>query len=128
MILKIILVAFFTFWFLLSVANQFGWRLLRKVKPLDRFALLPTWTFFAPNPSRSDYWVLYRERWPGGGYSQWRQVLTGSRRPLLSRVWNPSKRVRKLIIDAGMDLTRHLARVDARTGWRSAFTVPSSSS
>jgi hypothetical protein len=75
-------------------------RLIAWLKIRDVFALIPTWTFFAPNPGVSDTRLLWRERWVDGGVSVWHESdppITG----YVRAVWNPRKRVRKAITDVG---------------------------
>ncbi len=68
--------------------------------------LIPTWSFFAPNPGVHDYYLLYRDQWHGGGIGVWKQVpginLTLGR---FAAVWNPGKIERKALFDFVQALT-----------------------
>jgi hypothetical protein len=84
-------------WLALTILNQFHrGRLIRPIKRRDVFALIPTWTFFAPRPGITDYNVLYRDRSKDGDCSHWRELDAIRSRASVCRVlWNPDKRVRK---------------------------------
>jgi hypothetical protein len=75
-------------------------RQLRSLKYRDVAALLPSWTFFAPNPGVTDTRLLWRDLLPDATASAWHEVLP-PRSSLLRAVWNPQKRQAKLITDAG---------------------------
>lgn len=78
---------------------------VRWLKRHDTFALIPIWTFFAPNPGTSDTRILWRERLFDGTISPWHEIAppTGG---LRRAFWNPDKRVRKAITDVGPGLAR----------------------
>jgi hypothetical protein len=86
-------------WFFLSVLNQFfrgTW--LRWILQYDHFALIPRWTFFAPNPGVVDWNILYRDRSIDGTLTVWYEVSPiqyGKWRSL----WNPDKSIQKGISD-----------------------------
>jgi len=107
----------FAIWFALSIAYQFS-AVSEKLGPFDRFALLPRWTFFAPNPGMQDHHLVYRECLSGdidlstlqaqeaasANLSSWREVTDlcpGFAIPLL---WNPQRRVTKTITDVSNSL------------------------
>jgi hypothetical protein len=93
-------------WTVLTVLNQFNrGALIRRVKRHDAFALIPTWTFFAPRPGITDYNVLYRDSDPVGALSPWRELWPY--RSSASRVvWCPDKRARKSLSDMCQGLVR----------------------
>ena len=93
-------------WLGLSVLNQFQrGRLIRRLKRHDVFALLPTWTFFAPRPGVTDFNVLYRDCSVSGGFSPWYEMH--DRSPgRLKGLWNPWKRTGKGITDMCNTLMR----------------------
>ena len=62
----------------------------------DPFDLIPSWTFFAPNPVVSDYQILYRDKLLNGQFSNWKQVQYRNN-SILHSIWNPDKRKRKAI-------------------------------
>lgn len=93
-------VAFFGFWFVATLIKQLRTPWAGFVHRHDRFSIVPQWTFFAPNPGRSDLHVLYRDQRANGRYTAWTEMNTMSARSAWSWVWNPRKRVRKAISDA----------------------------
>src|SRR5262249_47688071 len=91
-------------WLLLTVVAQvprLGDLMYRRVA-LGRWAgLIPSWSFFAPNPANRDFALFYRERYQSGDLSPWREVGSScSRKTLLVAVWNPGSRPKKAITDA----------------------------
>jgi hypothetical protein len=87
-------------WFGATAIAQFRSGVGRRIKAHDPFALVPMWTFFAPNPGTRDLRLLCRDRLIDGTLAPWHEVLapgTGVRRA----VWNPWKRQRKALFDAG---------------------------
>ena len=85
-----------------------GTRWLRVLKDRDVAALLPSWTFFAPNPGVTDTRLLWRDLRPDGTASAWHEVHP-PRASLVRAAWNPRKRQSKLITDAGAILGRMAA-------------------
>jgi hypothetical protein len=107
-------------WTVLTVLNQFNrGSLIRRVKRHDVFALIPTWTFFAPRPGITDYNVLYRDSDPVGALSPWRELWPY--RTCASRVvWSPDKRARKSLGDMCQSLVR---LASARSGAKPRLEV-----
>ena len=85
------------------------WDWQRALKYRDVGAMIPSWTFFAPNPGRTDTRLLWRELRVDGSSSLWHEVLppTGG---MLRSVWNPNKRQSKLITDVGPMVLRQVRR------------------
>lgn len=82
-------------WLGLSVLNQFRrgqW--IKPIKRFDRVGILPVWTFFAPNPARSDYRLLYRDMGTEGTLSAWKEIRVRNHSVLRS-VWHPERRIQK---------------------------------
>ncbi len=97
----------FAVWLLVTIAYQFrlkGWVLA--LKRYDDFAMIPAWTFFAPNPATTDTHLLYRDKLACGDVMRWREVPFHPG-PLRS-LWNPRKRFQKGLSDLGNEL-RHSA-------------------
>lgn len=92
-----------TIWFLLSMLAQFRGstplgRVVSSIKRRDLFAVIPAWSFFAPNPGMTDTEVLFRDCMVDGEYSPW--IALGFERGKSTRViWNPDKRFQKVIND-----------------------------
>jgi hypothetical protein len=105
----------FVAWIALTILNNLdalgiacGAPLLRKV-PLGRFIhLIPSWSFFAPKPATADYYLVYRDRFDGGGESAWSHIDFEARyRTKCRALWNPASRPAKACTDA----VAHLARL-----------------
>ncbi len=97
--------AFFGTLLVLTAAIQPFTRVRARVKAIDPCYLLPTWTFFAPDPGVTDARLLWRERLVDGTVGPWHEAVppcTG----LLRAVWNPTKRSRKVVFDWGRGLER----------------------
>jgi hypothetical protein len=97
----------FAIWFTLSVVTQFRAKCFRRLKSFDYCAILPAWTFFAPNPGVTDYILIYREHWADGGISDWKEADIGSRVAVLSAFWHPAKRRAKVLVDASCELVKY---------------------
>lgn len=78
---------------------------------LNRFpvlmTLIPTWSFFAPTPGMSDYYLLYREINDKDEVQDWKEVtpLQDKRSPF-AFVWNPDKKYLKTLIDMVQQLIK----------------------
>lgn len=92
-------------WFACSVINQLPGRRLGPLKRWDLVAMIPAWSFFAPNPGTTDHWLLYRDRFFDGTLGQWRTVDTGDTEGALRCLWNPGKRKNKAFVDAASELS-----------------------
>lgn len=74
---------------------------------MDVFGLVPIWTFFAPTPGMSDYYLLYRDRLPDGSLDNWRKVeLKPPGNGFRLALWNPTKRKQKALSDMVSALIR----------------------
>jgi hypothetical protein len=93
-------VAFFALWFVATVVKQLRTPWAKVVHRRDRFAIVPMWTFFAPNPGRSDLHVLYRDQRADGAFTPWTELGTSAVRSRWAPLWNPRKRVGKAVHDA----------------------------
>lgn len=107
---EIVIAVAFTAWLIASIANQLPGDLCRWLKRRDVIAAIPAWTFFAPNPGRSDYFLLYRDRSPDGHLGPWRVVAMEGKDGLLSALWNPLKRKNKALTDMVSELLFLAAR------------------
>jgi hypothetical protein len=101
----------FATWFLVSTIYQIKplkWAWVGRIKSRDYFAMIPSWSFFAPNPGTNDLHLLYRDQFGDGEVTPWRQVRipTGPAR----FVWNPSKRLQKGITDMSYTIQGYAAR------------------
>jgi hypothetical protein len=93
---------FLIVWLLLSVLNQFSFSFFETVAQHDKWALLPRWTFFAPNPGCTDFRVVYRTFDELDQPSAWREVPMVRKRVWSDAIWCPDKRAAKALIDLTM--------------------------
>lgn len=99
-------------WFILSILNQFHrGRWIRRVKRYDVLGIIPVWTFFAPNPGRTDYYLLYRDFSSDGTISPWHEIDVHSKRRFRA-IWSSSRRVGKAIGDLHRILLRPRSKDD----------------
>jgi hypothetical protein len=90
----------FSLWLVATLVNQFHHkRLAQQLKSFDIFGLVPIWTFFAPRPGMTDYYLLYRDRFPDGTLGHWKEAHLQNRNGLSVSVWNPDKRRGKVLSD-----------------------------
>jgi hypothetical protein len=114
---------FFAIWLLLTIMNEFRLSWFNRITRRDTFHLIPRWTFFAPNPPRSDYHLQYRDRLADGVITPWAQIPTLSPRHLYSFLWNPEKRANKVVRDAVTTL-RRCTPEDRRNASLMMWTLP----
>jgi hypothetical protein len=99
-------VVVFSTWLLVTMLFQIdrvGWT--HWLKRHDYFAMIPVWTFFAPNPGTTDIHLLYRDRLTDGAVTRWKEVPLHT--SFLRVFWNPQKRFQKGLLDLSDDLRRH---------------------
>lgn len=96
-------------WLLASVINQFRFRWWSSVARFDVFSLVPRWTFFAPNPGRHDYHVVYRE-WTAESSGEWSEVPAPEIDLKLRWFWNPHRYPSKGISDVTAALASNVRR------------------
>lgn len=95
-----------TVWVVATVASQQHNRLATRIRRLDPLGLVPSWTFFAPNPGTTDHVVLLRDR-VGEQWTPWRVAWTEPRHRFRA-LWRPGRRTAKLITDStGMWAGQH---------------------
>lgn len=94
-------IALLALWLILSVAAQVeSSPLARQLRRFDLFGLLPNWSLFAPRPSVSDYYVLWRPLSPAGEpQGRWIELPAAPRNPWFGGLWNPRRRDYKALID-----------------------------
>lgn len=69
--------------------------------------LLPSWSFFAPTPYSSDYFLLYRFIYEDNHIGKWQQAnRILENRPYYSFLWNPENRFLKGFVDVILDLVK----------------------
>lgn len=94
-----LVVGFLALWLAMTVGLQ-----LPKVRPWlrskDWAVVVPEYRFFAPTPARGDFHLVFRDYFADGQTTEWTELLTIGPRHLHHVVWNPSKRERKALFDA----------------------------
>ena len=86
-------------WLLLAIVNQWGEAVQRKLSRFDPCHLVPRFTFFAPNPGRTDYHLFYRSATADDHFTDWLEYAPAESRSLITALWNPGKRFRKSLTD-----------------------------
>lgn len=122
---EVLVASLLALWFVGSVLNQFQFEWFQKVRNVDHFALLPLWTFFAPNPGQTDYHLVYRDRRTDGSITEWMELAITESRKFHSFVWNPEKRSKKVLSDVVatlMESTRHVP--PDKTGFAIMLSLP----
>lgn len=97
-------------WFMFTVICQFrSNKISTFIKSyIDCFGLIPLWTFFAPNPGKRDYHILYRDKKKDETISNWQELSITEERTLFSWFWNPDKRDKKILSDVVQNLISQL--------------------
>jgi hypothetical protein len=90
-------------WLVLTAFAQYR-PISARLSRYDPFRLIPSWTFFAPNPSVVDYHIVVRDERIDGSLGPWRALEIGAERHFLNCIWNPQKRPKKILIDAVQSL------------------------
>ena len=75
-------------------------RLNEIIRVFDVLSLVPEWQFFAPNPGRYDYHLLFRDVFADGSMSDWSEIPVINYRHWWHFIWNPGKRRPKALFDA----------------------------
>lgn len=101
----------FGLWFTLSIPGQFESRLARRIRRKDIFGLIPTWTFFAPNPGTSDYHLIYRD-FENEVLGAWKEIPFVFGRTWYNWLWNPLKRRSKVLSDCVSSIGRSIRDSD----------------
>lgn len=97
--------ALFAAWLVLSLVAQIPGRPAGWIRARDPFGVIPSWSFFAPHPARTDPHLLYRHRLADGAVTGWTEAFVW-RRAWYSFLWNPDRRAEKAISDATSALQR----------------------
>lgn len=96
----VVCAVFFAAWFLTTVLCQFpGYGIGKFLKGRDYCAVIPIWTFFAPNPATQDFVLLFRDQHISGTISAWKMFEYRLPSPAIRWLWNPGKRRSKVIHD-----------------------------
>lgn len=93
-------------WFVLTCLSAFP--LKRRLCGRSEFLskVVPTWSFFAPNPGSYDFRLLSRDELVDGTITAWRELrIYSDSRPLMAAVWNPGQRRKKALFDIAQELS-----------------------
>jgi len=94
------LVVFLYFmWFALTLLAHTKNKLSKSIKQYDFFSLIPSWNFFAPNPSVSDYDILYRTKTKLGKEGDFIVAYITPTKTIKNILINPQKRKQKVFFD-----------------------------
>jgi len=109
----------FGIWFLLTILCQFrDTRMSAFIRnTIDIFGLIPLWTFFAPNPGKSDYHLLYRDKIDEQTNGEWLEVDITEERSFWSWCWNPEKRDKKILSDVIQNLVSSIPYYKSANGY-----------
>lgn len=92
-------------WFAASVVAQLPGTVASRLRSLDPVGLLPSWSFFAPRPARTDSHLVYRHILTSGAVTDWTEAFVW--RPSATQwFWNPDRRAEKAISDASSHISR----------------------
>lgn len=115
--------AIFVVWWAISACNQFragAWtRRLRQHIPLG---LIPLWTFFAPNPARTDSRLIWREE-GDGEWDGWQEVHLGFAPGWKRWLVNPELILNKAIADLVNSLRLSQTHLDRSVVLSSAYVA-----
>lgn len=103
---EIILLLFFLLWFVFTIGFQFPY-LRKHLLKIDIINILPVWTFFAPNPVKHDYHLLYRDK-VDSEISKWEEINIVKENSAISSIWNPERRYKKNLLAVTNSLTREV--------------------
>ncbi len=97
----IIIYLILALWFIVSVFGQFEKSKINQFfRGVDHFSLIPSWTFFGPNPGTTDYHLLFRDQFDEDSKSNWREIKLSDGWTWYIWLWNPNKRKQKVLSDA----------------------------
>jgi hypothetical protein len=106
------LLVLFVAWALVSIVGQHRSRFSIWLRSWDLFGLVPTWTFFAPNPVSHDHYLYYRD-YSFASVGPWHRAFDADVRTWWDPLWNPLRREEKAISDAMFHLLDQAREVDA---------------
>lgn len=99
----------FGVWFIASVVSQHPQRIFDRLRRVEPTGLaLPDWRFFAPEPARYDFVVLYRMLRADGSETPWQALAEPKPRIPRHAVWFPERRLDKALHDLCDRLTQQL--------------------
>lgn len=93
-------------WLILTVASQFRSSFTARLNRWDKFHLLPRYTFFAPRPGCTDYFLVYRDVDKAGRAGDWIELITPEDITAVQSLWHPRKRLSKALCDIVASLSQ----------------------
>jgi hypothetical protein len=96
---EVALVTLLGVWLLITILHQPRWISPHLPRWLAALSAIPVWRFFAPNPSTSDFDLLYRDRYDNSALTAVTHAALQDSRRLTHLLWNPSKRRAKVLSD-----------------------------
>lgn len=109
--LDVLVILFFSSWFFVTVIKHIPmkympgfWRSIAYSPAYSRF--IPTWNFFAPNPGKHTFHLLYRDQSKDMRMSEWHEVRGEAQTEWLRAIWNPSKAFNKATLDIVVELAQ----------------------
>ncbi len=101
----IVAISILFIWFVASIIHQFRFDWWKFFIRFDIFNFLPNWSFFAPNPGKHDFHLVYRA-WIQDQPSPWQEIVTLSGNWYLRWIWHPSRYPTKALSDLTYGLYR----------------------
>ncbi|WP_329339006.1 hypothetical protein OG866_28420 [Streptomyces sp. NBC_00663] len=105
--------AAFVAWLTVTLLSQHPHQVFDRFRSYDRLGLLiPNWRFFAPQPARHDFHLLYRTVSRTGEESEWQAASQIIKRAWAHVAWFPGRRQEKAVFDICSEI---VALVGARS-------------
>jgi hypothetical protein len=97
---------FYFGWLILTCLNQPGFVSNEWLLKFDRFHLVPSWSFFAPNPGISDYNLLMRNKLADGTVTAFSEIPLRGKKNVATALFNPGRRLQKVLHDHARTLIK----------------------
>lgn len=97
--INIVLIVVLSIWAMISFVAHIPSFPASKFTFLYDLALIPQWNFFAPNPPKGDFIILFRDKMSTTELYNWIEVRRTNRQPYFCWIWNPNKRLNKAQFD-----------------------------
>lgn len=104
---EVLVIGFFAIWSALCIVVYLP-KINTFIRNIDYFALIPEWRFFAPNPGRHDFHLLYRDKFADGSLTEWTEIAPILHRRLLNMLYNPNRRRNKALFDCTQEFSKHV--------------------
>lgn len=106
-LLEFSVVSMLASWLVATLGCQVSTQLHQRISALDPFSSgIPNWRFFAPNPARHDFRVVYRCLYVDETQSEWIDAGGWWSRKVAHSFWFPDRRAGKSINDACSGMQR----------------------